>query len=155
MPHLAALEQEPQAFGPDTWEIATKAARKLEEEIGQVALGIETPKPLDHVTIALWLLSALTVTNSTTARSLSTIQPETPPLTPNICSMFVPLTVNGKYNRRQIESWPRTRRALLRSRCSGDCRPRRHLFRRDREFRRRCAALPVASLHFNGTRGFG
>jgi site-specific recombinase XerD len=34
-----------------TWEIATKAARKLEEELERKALGIETPKPSDHVTI--------------------------------------------------------------------------------------------------------
>lgn len=34
-----------------TWEIATKAARKLEEELEREALGIEAPKPPDHVTI--------------------------------------------------------------------------------------------------------
>jgi integrase/recombinase XerD len=34
-----------------TWEIATKVARKLEEELEREALGIETPKPPDHVTI--------------------------------------------------------------------------------------------------------
>jgi site-specific recombinase XerD len=34
-----------------SWEIATKAARKLEEELEHEALGIETPKPPDHLTI--------------------------------------------------------------------------------------------------------
>jgi hypothetical protein len=34
-----------------SWEIANKAARKLEEELERAALGIETPKPPDHVTI--------------------------------------------------------------------------------------------------------
>ena len=37
--------------GTRTWEIATKAARKLEDELEREALGIETPKPPDHVTI--------------------------------------------------------------------------------------------------------
>lgn len=37
--------------GTRTWEIATKAARKLEEELEREALGIETPKAPDHVTI--------------------------------------------------------------------------------------------------------
>jgi integrase/recombinase XerD len=34
-----------------SWEIANKAARKLEEELERQALGIETPKPPDHATI--------------------------------------------------------------------------------------------------------
>jgi integrase/recombinase XerD len=34
-----------------SWEIATKGARKLEEELEREALGIETPKPPDHATI--------------------------------------------------------------------------------------------------------
>jgi integrase/recombinase XerD len=34
-----------------SWEIATKAARKLEEELEREALGIELPKQPDHVTI--------------------------------------------------------------------------------------------------------
>jgi hypothetical protein len=34
-----------------TWELATKAARKLEEELEREALGIEQPKKPDHVTI--------------------------------------------------------------------------------------------------------
>jgi hypothetical protein len=34
-----------------SWEIATKAARKLEEELEREASGIETPKPPNHVTI--------------------------------------------------------------------------------------------------------
>jgi integrase/recombinase XerD len=34
-----------------SWEIATKAARKLEEELEREASGIETPKPPDHATI--------------------------------------------------------------------------------------------------------
>jgi site-specific recombinase XerD len=34
-----------------SWEIANKAARKLEEELEREALGIEAPKPPDHVTI--------------------------------------------------------------------------------------------------------
>ena len=34
-----------------SWEIATKAARKLEDELEREALGIETPRPPDHVTI--------------------------------------------------------------------------------------------------------
>ena len=34
-----------------SWEIATKAARKFEEELEREALGIEVPKPPDHVTI--------------------------------------------------------------------------------------------------------
>ncbi len=34
-----------------SWEIANKAARKFEEELEREALGIETPKPPDHVTI--------------------------------------------------------------------------------------------------------
>jgi hypothetical protein len=34
-----------------SWEIANKAARKLEEEFDRKASGIETPKPPDHVTI--------------------------------------------------------------------------------------------------------
>jgi integrase/recombinase XerD len=34
-----------------SWEIANKAARKLEEELEREALGIETPKPPDHTTI--------------------------------------------------------------------------------------------------------
>ena len=34
-----------------SWEIANKAARKLEEKLVREALGIETPKPPDHVTI--------------------------------------------------------------------------------------------------------
>lgn len=34
-----------------SWEIANKAARKLEEELERAAWGIEQPKPPDHVTI--------------------------------------------------------------------------------------------------------
>jgi site-specific recombinase XerD len=34
-----------------TWEIATKAARKLEDELEREALGIEQPRKPDHVTI--------------------------------------------------------------------------------------------------------
>ena len=34
-----------------TWEIANKAARKFEEQLEREALGIEAPKPPDHVTI--------------------------------------------------------------------------------------------------------
>ncbi len=34
-----------------TWEIANKAARTLEEELEREALGLEVPKPPDHVTI--------------------------------------------------------------------------------------------------------
>jgi hypothetical protein len=37
--------------GTRTWEIATKAARQLEEELERQVLGIEAPKPSDHVTI--------------------------------------------------------------------------------------------------------
>jgi integrase/recombinase XerD len=37
--------------GTRTWEIATKAARKLEEELEREALGIATPKLADRVTI--------------------------------------------------------------------------------------------------------
>ncbi len=34
-----------------SWEIATKKARKLEEELEQKALGIEPPKKADHITV--------------------------------------------------------------------------------------------------------
>ena len=34
-----------------SWEIATKAARKLEVELEREALGLEVPKPADHATI--------------------------------------------------------------------------------------------------------
>lgn len=34
-----------------SWEIATKAARKLEDQLEREALGIEAPKPPDHVTL--------------------------------------------------------------------------------------------------------
>jgi len=34
-----------------SWEIANKAARKLEEELEREELGIELPKKPDHVTI--------------------------------------------------------------------------------------------------------
>ena len=34
-----------------TWEIATKAARKIEGQLELEALGIEQPKPPGHVTI--------------------------------------------------------------------------------------------------------
>jgi integrase/recombinase XerD len=37
--------------GTRSWEIANKAARQLEQELEREALGIETPKPPDHVTI--------------------------------------------------------------------------------------------------------
>ena len=37
--------------GTRTWEIATKAARKLEEKLEREVLGIEEPKPPEHVTI--------------------------------------------------------------------------------------------------------
>jgi len=37
--------------GTRTWEIATKAARKLEEELEREALGIELPRKPDHVTV--------------------------------------------------------------------------------------------------------
>jgi len=52
MPALAALGQKPQAVCPDTLlGVASKAARKLEEELERAALGIKAPKPPDHVTI--------------------------------------------------------------------------------------------------------
>lgn len=38
-----------------SWEIATKAARKFEEKLELEALGIESPKPPDHVTIDIAL----------------------------------------------------------------------------------------------------
>ena len=39
------------AAGTRSWELATKAARKPEEELERAALGIDVPKPPDHFTI--------------------------------------------------------------------------------------------------------